>query len=363
MPSRVALNTLNGSSIDILNTIRANAPLEYQAAIPVISSPTDIPKVGEVIYGYPVLANHFISALVNRIAAVRVKSATFNNKFVELKKGYLEFGSTVEEAFANITKAREFNVEKASSREFKRSLPDVRTAFHVMNYKAQYPVTIQDEDLKRAFLAEGGVQDLISRIVDAIYTASEWDEYNLFKYLIIKAVSNNEMKIQTFDESDDKNAAIAFRGASNKFEFLSTEYNAAGVHNSTPRADQYILMDAEYNAQFDVNVLASAFNMNKADFMGRLILLDSLTTFDNDRFTEIVSEGSMGTVTDAELTAMSGIKAILVDREWFQVYDNLSRMSEKYVSSGLYWNYFYNNWKTVSYSPFSNALAFKGVTV
>ena len=363
MPSRVALNTLNGSTIDILNTIRANAPAEYQASIPTIASPTEIPKVGEVIYGYPALANHFISALVNRIAAVRIKSATFNNKFAELKKGYLEFGETVEEAFANITKAREFSPEKASARELQRSLPDVKTAFHVMNYQAQYPVTIQDEDLKRAFLAENGVQDLIARIVDAVYTANEWDEYNLFKYLVIKAVTAGEMGIQTFNQADDKYAAIAFRSASNQFEFLSTTYNAAGVHNATPKADQFILMDAAYNAQFDVNVLASAFNMDKADFMGRLILVDSFTTFDNDRFTALVSDGSMGTVTDAELTAMSDIKAVLIDREWFQVYDNLSRISEKYVANGLYWNYFYNSWKTVSYSPFSNALAFKGVSL
>jgi hypothetical protein len=33
-------------------------------------------------------------------------------------------------------------------------------------------------------------------------------------------------------------------------------------------------------------------------------------------------------------------------------------MTEAYVSAGLYWNYFYNIWKTVSHSPFSNAIVF-----
>ena len=32
-----------------------------------------------------------------------------------------------------------------------RTLPDVRSAFHTMNWRVIYPVTIQDEDLKQAF--------------------------------------------------------------------------------------------------------------------------------------------------------------------------------------------------------------------
>lgn len=55
---------------------------------------------------------------------------------------------------------------------------------------------------------------------------------------------------------------------------------------------------------------------------------------------------------------MADVKAVLVDKEFFQIYDNLTMMTEKYVAGGLYWNYFYNVWKTVSYSPFSNAVAF-----
>ena len=186
MAKRIAVTTLNASTLDILNTIRANASYEYQSSVPEITDVHDIPKVGEVLYGYPALANQFINALINRIAFVRVKSATFNNAYAQLKKGYLEFGETVEEVFVNIAKAREFSAEKAEARELKRTLPDVRSAFHTMNWRVQYPVTIQDEDLRMAFLSAEGVQDLIAKVVDAVYTASEYDDYLLFKYLIIK---------------------------------------------------------------------------------------------------------------------------------------------------------------------------------
>lgn len=359
MPKRVAITNLNARTIDILNTIRANASYEYQSSVPAITSEVDIPRVGEILYGYPALANQFLNALINRIALVKVKSAVFNNAYAELKKGYLEFGETVEEVFVNIAKAREFSAEKAESREFKRTLPDVRSAFHTMNWRVQYPVTIQNEDLRMAFTSIGGVEDLIAKIVDAIYTASEYDEYLLFKYLIIKAVSHGKMFPVAFDASNIKNSAKKFRGFSNQLTFMSNKYNASGVTTTTPKEDQFIFMDAQFNAEYDVEVLASAFNMDKATFSGKLKLIDDFTTFDNDRFDVIRANSDMiEAVTDAELALMANVKGVLVDSEWFQVYDNANQFTEQYVASGMYWNYFYNVWKTVSSSPFSNAIVF-----
>ena len=357
MPRRIAVNSLNASTVDIINTIRANASYEYQQLVPEITDAIEIPKVGEVLYGYPALANQFINALVNRIALVRVKSATFNNAYAELKKGYLEFGETVEEVFVAICKAREFSAEKAKDRELKRSLPDVRSAFHTMNWRVQYPVTIQDEDLRMAFTSAQGVQDLIAKIIDSVTTASEYDEFLLFKYLMIKAIAHGKMYPVAIDATDIKDFGKKARGVSNLITFMSDKYNANGVHTTTPKDDQYIFMDAMFNADYDVEVLASAFNMDKAEYQGKLKLIDDFGTFDNERFNMIRANSDMiEEVTADELAICAKVKAVLVDKEWFQVYDNLTKFTEDYVASGMYWNYFYNVWKTVSYSPFSNAI-------
>ena len=361
MPSRVALSTLNASTIDILNTIRQYASADYQSLVPSVTTTDDIPKVGESLLAYPALANQFVSSLVNRIAFVQIKSSTFNNDYAELKKGMLQYGETVEEVFVQIAKAREFSVEKAPQREFARTLPDVRTAFHSINWKVQYPISVQQEDIRMAFVSADGVQDLIARIVDSVYVAEQYDEFLLFKYLLIKAVNKGKIYTRYLGTGAlDDDVAGAFRGMSNKLLFMSDKYNADGVTTNTRREDQYIFMDAEYNGRFDVNVLAHAFNMEKAEFMGKLKLIDDWTTFDNDRF-DIIRANSDGLeeVTSTELSAMANVKAILIDREWFQVYDNLFNMSETPVHSGLYWNYFLNVWKTVASSPFSNAIVFK----
>lgn len=360
MPRRIAKSTLQASTLDILNAIRQNAPYDYQQSVPVVAKASDIPKVGEVICGTPAFSNQFINSIVNRIALVMTKSATFNNPYASLKKGYLEFGETVEEIFVQIAKVVDYTPEKGAAREFKRTLPDVKSAFHAMNWRVMYPVTIQDEDLRLAFLAESGVQDLVAKIVESVYKAAEYDEFLLFKYLLIKAVSHGKMYPMSIGAGTDlKEAGEMFRGASNDLTFMKTKYNASGVRTTTPRENQAIFMDSWFNAKYDVNVLAAAFNMDKATFTAALHLIDDWTSFDNERF-DVIRDNSDGLeeVTADELALMKNVKAVLLDVDWFQVYDNNAKFTEQYSAAGLYWNYFYHVWKTISSSPFSNAIVF-----
>lgn len=360
MPRRVAVSTLNASTLDILNVIRQNASYDYQQSVPKVTKANDIPKVGEVICGTPAFANQFINALVNRIAMVRVKSATFNNPYARLKKGYLAYGETVEDIFVNIAKVVEYTPEKGAEREHKRTLPDVKSAFHVMNWRVMYPVTIQDDDLQLAFLSIDGVENLIAKIVDSVYTAAEYDEFLLFKYLLIKAISHGKMyPVSIGDGTKLSDSAVQFRGISNMLTFMKSEYNERNVKTTTPRDRQSIFLDSMFEAKFDVDVLANAFNMDRATYLGKRELIDDWTTFDNDRF-EVIRANSDGIeeVTTAELELMQDVVGVIIDDEWFQVFDNNNKFTEKYVASGLYWNYFYHVWKTISSSPFANAVVF-----
>lgn len=359
MPKRIAITQLQGATLDILNVIRANASPEYQNMVPVAETIHDIPKVGEILFGYPALSNQFLATLMNRIALVRVKSATFNNKFSMFKKGYLEFGETVEEIFVELAKVQRFDPEKAPAREFKRTIPNVKNAFHVMNFPLQYPITISNQQLRTAFTSEEGVRNLVEMIIQSVYTAAEYDEWLVIKYLVIKAVASGKMAPIGIGDGTMKDAAVKFRGTSNQMEFIRTDFNPSGVHTTTPKSRQYILMDAMYNAEYDVNVLASAFNMDKTTFAGKLVLVDSFTTFDNERWAELRKEcDNVEEVTADELALMQDVKAILLDSDWFQIYDNLIEMGETYVASGMYHNYWLTNLKTVSYSPFANAVVF-----
>lgn len=362
MARTIAKTKLDARSIDILNVIRNNASYAYQKDVPKIEKEQDIPKVGEILFGNPTHSNEFINALINRIALVRMQSATFNNPYKHLKKGYLEFGETVEDIFVGIIKAVKYDPEKGSSREFKRTLPNVQSVFHMTNWRVMYPITVEKQALKRAFTSADGVTNLITSIIDQVYQSAEYDEYLLFKYLLIKAISHGKLYPQSIDTTDMNSVAVSFRGKSNLLPIdMTGRFNEAHVQNNTPIDKQCIFMDADFNAKFDVEVLASAFNMDKATFIGKLHLIDDFASFDNERF-EAIREESTGLeeVTADELALMRDVKGVLVDEEWFQIYDNLFEFDETRVGSGLYWNYWLHCWKTISYSPFANAIVFVG---
>lgn len=363
----IAKTKLDARSIDIINVIRNNASYAYQKDIPKIEQEQDIPKVGEILFGNPTHANEFINALVNRIALVRVQSATFNNPYKHLKKGYLEFGESVEDIFVGIIKAVKYDAEKGASREFKRTLPNVQSVFHITNWRVMYPITIEKQALRRAFTSADGVTNLIITIINQVYTAAEYDEYLLFKYLLIKAISHGKVYPQPIDTTNMNSVAVAFRGKSNLLPIdMTGRFNESHVQNNTAIDKQCIFMDADFNAKFDVEVLASAFNMNKAEFIGKLHLIDDFSSFDNERFDAIREESTgLEEVTPEELALMKNVKGVLLDEEWFQVYDNLFEINETPVGSGLYWNYWLHVWKTISYSPFANAIAFvdSGATI
>lgn len=363
----IAKTKLDARSIDILNVIRNNASYAYQKDVPKIVKEQDIPKVGEILFGNPTHANEFINALINRIALVRMQSATFNNPYKHLKKGYLEFGETVEDIFVGIIKAVKYDAEKGASREFKRTLPNVQSVFHTTNWRVMYPITIEKQALRRAFTSADGVTNLITSIIDQVYQSAEYDEYLLFKYLLIKAISHGKVYPQQIDTTDMDSVAVAFRGKSNLLPIdMTGRFNESHVQNNTPIDKQCIFMDADFNAKFDVKVLASAFNMDKATFIGKLHLIDDFASFDNERF-EAIREESTGLeeVTAEELELMKNVKGVLVDEDWFQIYDNLFEFDETRVGSGLYWNYWLHCWKTISYSPFANAIVFvdSGATI
>lgn len=364
MPSVPNVKALNATSVDILNAIRNSATANYRNYVPA-ATPDDasIRAIGTIIMDYPLLQNEFLSALVNRIGRVLITNKMFENPWAVFKKGMLEFGETIEEVFVNIAKPFQYDAAVAESEVFKREIPDVRAAFHILNYKKFYKSTIQNEQLRQAFLSWNGITDLIAKIVDAMYTGANYDEFVTMKYLLARHILNGELKpvqVSGVSAANMKGIVGTIKGVSNKITFPSTEYNLTGVTTSTKKSDQYIITNAEFDAVMDVEVLASAFNMSKAEFMGHRVMIDSFGSLDNTRLAELFGEDSAEytPLTDAEITALDAVPAVLVDRDWFMIFDNLYNFTEQYNAQGLYWNYFYHVWKTFSVSPFANAAVF-----
>ena len=362
MPTRPSKVTLDTNVMNILNALRNNASNNYKDYVPPMTDVSELKQIGKIIMDVPALQNEFLSALINRIALVTVTSKMFDNPWAMFKRGFLEYGETIEEIFVDLIHVFEFDDDKAETELFKKVQPDVRAAFHVMNYKKFYKVTIERQKLAKAFLSASGMNDLITYIMNAIYTSAAYDEFLTMKYLLARNILNCRLypvEIDAVSEANMKKIVTTIKGTSNLLEFPSRKYNPAGVFQHTDKSDQYILIDTQFDASMDVNVLASAFNMDKADFMGRRVQIDGFGNLDNDRLAELFADDPYYVeVTAEEQAALNEIPLALVDNNFFMIYDNLNEFREVENGQGLYWNYFYHQWKTFSTSPFSNALLY-----
>lgn len=320
----------------ILNTIRDNASLDYQERVP-IATQQNIAEVGNAIVNYEPTRNEFLNSLINRIGMVIIQSRLYQNPLREFKKGMLEFGKDIEEIFVNLANAQSYNPEIAETEVFKRVIPDVKTIFHRMNRQDFYKVTISNDQLRTAFLSYRGIEDLIGRIVDSLYSGDNYDEFLLMKNLLVDYGNKGLFYPMTIpavvDESSAKNFTIELRALAKSLGFMSNKYNAQGVYTFTPMEDIIIFMTPKAEALIDVESLARAFNLNYADFLGHVVIVDDFGELEN-------------------------VQAIVVDRQWFMVYDTFFNFTEQYNAQGLYWNYFFHHWQILSTSQFANAIVF-----
>ena len=363
MATKPRIRTLTNSSVDVLNAIRNSASNNYRNYVPVATAEAEsIRTIGAVIMDYPALQNEFLNALINRIGRVMLTSKMYDNPWAAFKRGMLDFGETIEEIFVDIAKPFEYDPAVAESHVFAREIPDVHSAFHIMNYQKFYKATIQQKNLRQAFLSWQGITDLISKIVNAMYAGAAYDEFLTMKYMLARHILDGHIKpitISAVSAANAKSIVSTIKNVSNSLTFMSRDYNLAGVANYTDKNDQYIIVSSAFDAIMDVEVLAAAFNMDKAEFAGHRTLVDSFGSLDTERLNELFANDDTYTaLTSAELTALDAVPAVLVDKDWFMIFDNLFEFTENFNGEGMYWNYWYHTWKTFSVSPFANAALF-----
>lgn len=328
--------------VKLLNTIRANSSAVYQDRIPEATA-ENIHDVGDAILNFEAQANEFVNALINRIGLVILNNRMASNPLAALKKGRLAVGETIEEVYIDVIKAQTYDPRAAQDTLFKRHLPNVLSVFHSVNSELNYPLTISNEQLRKAFLSYDSLDRFIAGLVDSMYKSATLDEFILMKQLISEYGEGGRFIVEPItavtDASTAREAMIKIKAVSDGMTIFNNAMNYAGVWTSTPKEDQYLITTPDFNARMDVDVLAAAFHMDKAEFAGHVIVVDNI-----------------GDLAD------NGIEAILVDKNWYQVYDYLRTFKTAYNGEGLYWNYFYHVWTVYSLSPFSNAVAFGSTT-
>lgn len=333
-------------AIELLNTIRDNASQAYQDRVP-SATRANIAEVGEAItdLNNAVVYNEFVNTLANMFYAPMLIKKSWSNPLGKFKKGKKTFGDTVEEVYNNFIKAKTYDQSGAGL--LTRNLPDTKVIFHRMNRKDTYELTDSPEMLAKAFKSYEGVAEYLQNLFTAIRNSAELDEYVIMRELLAEAYNDGAMKaVAVADPQASEANAKAFiktiKTVSGDMTFPNSNWNGYTDVQSTDekpivtfsgRDEQVLLIDNATDVACNVDVLAYAFGRDLLAF--------------NTEVKQIV-----------DAFPVEGMVACLVDKNFFQVYDDLFTFREFENGLGLYRNHYLHVWQTVGYSCLVNAVAF-----
>lgn len=363
---------------EIINALRENGSLEFKDKVGVLkdSSLETMEGFYNTISQYPTIKNEFINSLINKVVVSKFYSKVYNNPLKMFHGGELPFGTSKEQIFVERCQAKNFDKyfgrKQPTSKDGEQegltpegSLIGITTTnVHVLytekNYAYKYKITVSELQLKQAFFNSTGLSNLITQMLTRPVTGANIDEYQNMKKTLFNLTEKKNFLGQTIqdtemlkfrympsievDTTSPTNLIKKIKATSDNMTFPKTDYNMAQVENWSNKEDLVLFVDAETKAEIDVDVLASAFNISKADIQHRIIVLDEMPT-------KVSVDGETAPVEKKVL-------GILADKEILDCYDiiNTSRNFENAESLTI--NHFLHKQGSMSTALFCNAVVF-----
>lgn len=325
----------------------------YHQYVPVV---TESSTIGE--FGAPILdpsntavLNDFVG-LLEKVVYTAVYNKTFNSPLAQLEGDRMPLGQFIEDVYVNPAKARGFDVNDFAGL-LQKYEAQVATQYLSVNSDLQYCVTITRDKIRNAFTSWNNLEEFISGMVNSLYNGAYITRYNQTKGLPLAAFNAGAIKYEVITNPTTEATAKALirkiRADYSKFQIPSTQFNAwqdvkgegaFALKTWSDPQDIVVMISADVEALIDVEVLAAAFNMSKADFLGRVIVVDDFSQYDDDG--NVAVDGSM-------------IKVVLADRSWFKIKTQDFETSEFRNPNNRTTQVYLNDVRMVGYSLFANA--------
>lgn len=389
------------ANADLYNSIYKACSPSFQSRMPKMDS-GNMAKIGMLITSgeFQTEFNEWLSQAVNRIGLVLIRENVIENRLERYIYGTMSFGDAVEELGVQVIKAEDYDsgTNSGSVDPFRISNPEVMALYHRVNSKKKYRVTKYPEQVKRAFINEGGIARLFMQITQELVNASRVDDWLSMKE-IFNFYLNDKTKLpkketqvisvgQVIDEASGKRFISAVKNAFSEMMFPSSCFNQMGQVRQSYPDDMTLFIRAELANFIDVEVLASAFNREDLDFTpssgGRRVRIEIMDDFGGtypvsssgaklfpiyNKYGSTTGEysdtegGSSATAVERWVDPNEGIYAVLADNNFLLITRQLERMESLWNPEGLYWNEFYHLWSEYGYTGFFNNVVFQTLTV
>lgn len=331
------------------------ASQEYKDRVPVATQ-ENIGNIEEIISTYPSTKNEFIDVLTNQVAKQLFFSKAYENPYKLFNRGMLPFGKSIESIFVDIIKGKqrthETNTTNLATDLLAREVPNVKVEYYSENFRHQYKTTITDEELKGAFRAENGLSSMTGRILQAPLTSIEYDMQEMVLHALPelkggKATINKTAYTAMTEEEKAKILVKTIKSQVIKMGFLNNEHNGQGVMTFSKPQDLVVFLDPDMMANIDVELLAQAFNISKAEVPLHVLPVPKFTK-------RTVTPGEAGGETTVTYAEDTDCLAIICDKDAIQIYETLNSSESFRNPQGIYTNIFFNRWGIMSACNFAN---------
>lgn len=364
--------TVSDQSYAILNAIRNESDI-FRTSTPLVQNASDAKAFGEFVTGAGRYKELFWGILINRIALTMASGREFKNKLARFRKGKLNLGDMVQNVWVGLVLPTNWTSDVNSPGDvYAVNKPDAKISMSVTNCKLSYEVTTNDTELSYAFTTEGGLFDMVSKIVERLITSESWDDYIMMKWIMAKNLIANPDAVIGMGETLSSqatadNLTATMKEVVNDYPFMKTKYNEAHVQAPCPAEEIVFISTSKSRAKLDVYALSKAFNLTYEQFLGNEVQIDSFG-FDDDELVRLynildiqVADGSLPAYTpftDAELAYLQQITGAVIDQDWFMSWDRVYELNSIYDARHLN----NNSWLTIhriySYNPFANCTYF-----
>ena len=325
----------------------------FHQYFPIVDANTNIGEWGAPMFGsnYQAVQESFFG-LLKQIAYVATVTRVFDNPLAQLEGENMPLGWAGEETYINPVKGRQFDVNDFAG-ILQKYEADVKVQYLNVNMDIQYPVTLTRDKIRQAFTSWRDLEEFINGIVNALYNGAYINMFQYTKDLVSAAFSANKaayIKVSAVtNEATGKAMIKKLRELYTLFQMPSTEYNAwkkvggAGRPVTTWCApeDIMLLIRADVMATVDVDVLAAAFNMDKANFIGRVIVVDNFDLYTDEG--EKIYDGS-------------SILGLICDKAWFKIKQQDMALDMWFNPNNRSWQYYLNVVRMYNYSLFANGV-------
>lgn len=337
-----------------LNKIREISSDIYHRYIPIITDDTSISQFAEPIINVKEVQNEFISSLINRIVYTKFEKKYFKNPLQVLEGDQMPMGYAGQEIFVNPAKGRKFNPDDFAGL-LQKYEADVKVQYMSINMDTQYPVTILRQSLKKAFVSWEALEEFIDVLSNSLYNGAYMDEFKFTKNIISSAYKGNKAIIEQISAPTSEELAKQFitraRTLFLNFQVPSSKYNAWNkmggygkpIVTFTEAKDIVFIIRNDLRAYIDVNVLASAFNVDKTVLLGNIISVDNFDIYNDD---------------GVKIFDGTNVVGLIADRRWFRIKKQDMFMDTFYNPNNRTWQYYLNLIKMYNMSLFANGVIF-----